>query len=297
MQSININNYAFKLAAYADDLTVGISSTTDWDSFTNTINKYKKASNAKINKHKSILIPLTENDRKTQLKEAEILQVHDTDKPLTILGYEADITGSLSKNIWQKMGGLEAPVLKDILDLRLVLVWIKLLSSNHFWAKAERNTIQTGIQNKRSISIKAIRTKEQVVAMNNWPWPLEDLKIEQATADNYSVKICTEALRKELPPAPTLLLNAETPQQELSVWIKMRSIQNKKKDIFWRLLHRALPLGRSIWEQGYKMLKNYTKDPQPNLMKEIFLATNIRNPKKHHAAIWVHIHTIYEIWL
>ncbi|CAG8819868.1 15021_t:CDS:1, partial [Racocetra fulgida] len=53
-------------------------------------------------------------------------------------------------------------------------------------------------------------------ATNNWPWPLEDLKIEQVTADNYSVKICIEALRKELPPAPTLLLNAKTPQQELS---------------------------------------------------------------------------------
>ncbi|CAG8653217.1 5025_t:CDS:2, partial [Ambispora leptoticha] len=34
-------------AVYADDLTVGFSSTTDWDSFTNTINKYEKASNAK----------------------------------------------------------------------------------------------------------------------------------------------------------------------------------------------------------------------------------------------------------
>ncbi|CAG8740397.1 14212_t:CDS:1, partial [Ambispora leptoticha] len=47
IQGININNYVFKLAAYADDLTVRFSSTTDWDSFTNTINKYEKASNAK----------------------------------------------------------------------------------------------------------------------------------------------------------------------------------------------------------------------------------------------------------
>ncbi|CAG8839248.1 6956_t:CDS:1, partial [Racocetra persica] len=46
---------------------------------------------------------------------------------------------------------------------------------------------------------------------------LEYLKIEQATAKNYSIKACTEALRKELPPAPTSILSIEAMQQELNI--------------------------------------------------------------------------------
>ncbi|CAG8668238.1 557_t:CDS:1, partial [Ambispora leptoticha] len=103
IRGIYISNQAFKLAAYADDLTVGISSTTDWYNLIDTINKYKKASNAKINKHKTVLVPLTENVRRIQLRDAEHLQVHNTNEPLTILGYETDTTGTSAKSSWPKL--------------------------------------------------------------------------------------------------------------------------------------------------------------------------------------------------
>ncbi|CAG8592356.1 855_t:CDS:2, partial [Ambispora leptoticha] len=208
------------------------------------------ASNAKVNKHKSILIPLTENACRIQLKEAELLQVHDADKPLTILRYKADIIGnhlsmrnlSLKGKILQKTTQrnqynhfkLDQKQIKDASSILNFSTKLRKRRTRSFSFKSYAR-LNTGIQNKRNISIKAvfiaqniklkgwpdrwkpylkawIRTKGQVVATNNWLWPLEDLKIEQATADNYSVKIYIEALRKELPSAPTLLLNAETPQ-------------------------------------------------------------------------------------
>ncbi|CAG8649630.1 12645_t:CDS:2 [Ambispora leptoticha] len=202
LRGIHINNQDFKLAAYADNLTIGISSITDWDSFINIINKYERASNAKINKHKSILILLTENARRIQLRGAELLQMHEADKALTILGYETDITGNPSKNIWQKLtkkikkkcrpsfstrkqlneintiisnwtknkskmlprystfqlnqedGGLEAPILKDMLNTRL--------------AKTEISIIQTDIQKKRNITINTALTTQNI-KLKGWP--------------------------------------------------------------------------------------------------------------------------------
>src|SRR5437868_254533 len=47
---IKINNHSFKCTAYADDLTIGIGSLSDWTTVLNLLEKYEEASNSRINK-------------------------------------------------------------------------------------------------------------------------------------------------------------------------------------------------------------------------------------------------------
>jgi hypothetical protein len=230
IQGIRLKECSFKLAAYADDLSIGISSTNDWENFTNITQKYEQASNALINKRKTLLIPLTENAKRVHLANSETLQIHKDNNSLTILGYEIDIKGNSSKEIWhdtikkikkklnylsmqnlsfkgkillikslviskmwylsyllppsrkqlndinseitkwvknnsrmlprystfqlnQEQCGLDAPILKDMLDTRLISIWIKLLSKNCFWAITERDIISLELRSKRGITI------------------------------------------------------------------------------------------------------------------------------------------------
>ena len=114
------------------------------------------------------------------------------------------------------------------------------------------------------------------------------------------------------------------------IWIKTKWLLNKKKDIFWRLQHRALPLGyrlthlnqeglndcpncpgitqtlehfalkcnisKIIWKTVYKALPNSAENNPPKNINEILQATNFENKQKRKVAIWLHINAIYEIW-
>ncbi|CAG8758830.1 207_t:CDS:2, partial [Gigaspora rosea] len=51
IRSIPISDTNFKIAAYADDLSIGISSPPDWSTLLKIFSDYEKASNAAINKH------------------------------------------------------------------------------------------------------------------------------------------------------------------------------------------------------------------------------------------------------
>ncbi|CAG8458790.1 818_t:CDS:2, partial [Gigaspora rosea] len=53
LQGIKVEKEYFKVAAYADDLTVGIGSLEDWARFRQIVERYEEASNSKINKTKS----------------------------------------------------------------------------------------------------------------------------------------------------------------------------------------------------------------------------------------------------
>ena len=63
IQGIMLNSITLKAKAYADDTTIGIT-LRDWPPLLNSINLYKKASNAKINFNKSKLLQL--NDKSQQ---------------------------------------------------------------------------------------------------------------------------------------------------------------------------------------------------------------------------------------
>ena len=57
-----------------------------------------------------------------------------------------------------------------MLDVWLITVWLKLLSSEHFWAKHERDKIRSILRDKRDIS------PLQVLKANNIrskAWPTE----------------------------------------------------------------------------------------------------------------------------
>ena len=44
--------------------------------------------------------------------------------------------------------GLQAPIVGDMLDARLISVWKKLLTSNFTWAKFERDKITEALNSK-----------------------------------------------------------------------------------------------------------------------------------------------------
>jgi len=51
-----------------------------------------------------------------------------------------------------ELAGLQAPVIGDMLDARLITVWMRLLTSNAMWVAYERNTIHSILKDKRNIS-------------------------------------------------------------------------------------------------------------------------------------------------
>ncbi|CAG8806171.1 4232_t:CDS:2, partial [Gigaspora rosea] len=81
-----------KIVAYADDLSIGISSPSDWSTLLKIFSDYEKASNAVINKHKSILIPITNNASRVELSEQYNFKTPTNDQEhFTFLGYSIDI--------------------------------------------------------------------------------------------------------------------------------------------------------------------------------------------------------------
>ncbi|CAG8537737.1 3037_t:CDS:1, partial [Cetraspora pellucida] len=61
--------------------------------------------------------------------------------------------------------GLQAPVIGEMLKARLLSIWLKLLSENHFWTRLERKKISDVLKLKRNIlvhsalNMEVIRTK------------------------------------------------------------------------------------------------------------------------------------------
>jgi hypothetical protein len=251
-------------------------------------------------------------------------------------------------------GGLSAPILKDMLDARLISIWIKLLSSNLFWAEAERQLISIRVQSIRGISVFQSlsqstiklkgwpdhwkpylnawkRLKGQINSTQSWPWQLESLKINNVSGEIYSVKEAVKSLYlKPTTSSIPIIRNKEYEDPKIFNWFYTGKILNKKKDIFWRFMHKALPLGyrlmhisrselgncpncpnmiqslhhfaleceisQKIWKTTYLALNNSAEDKYPSTLEEIILATNIQNIAKRKSALWIHINALYEIW-
>ena len=100
LTGIQLENIAFKASAYADDLTLGIGSRTDWDIIKRNFALYEGASNAKINQNKSKLIPLTNAARSLELVGGENLKTISEQETITILGYEVHPNGLPKKDLW-----------------------------------------------------------------------------------------------------------------------------------------------------------------------------------------------------
>ncbi|CAG8646627.1 4686_t:CDS:2, partial [Ambispora leptoticha] len=104
LRGILVNNSAFKIAAYADNLTIGVGSPLDWLTLFNILAKYEKASNAIINKSKSTLILLTDNARRIELpNQPGFKLLNESQNTFTVLGYEIDTNGQSDKTLWANM--------------------------------------------------------------------------------------------------------------------------------------------------------------------------------------------------
>ncbi|CAG8587743.1 12332_t:CDS:2 [Dentiscutata heterogama] len=107
--------------------------------------------------------------------------------------------------------------LKDMLDARLGIIWIKLLSSDCLWAKEERKSIERILFQKISISaainsqrinsdvwpskwrpyfIAWKRLNGKVPLDGSWPWNQNLIEIAGIKADEYSVMFAVEYLEK-----------------------------------------------------------------------------------------------------
>ena len=432
IRGIPVKNFHFKISAYADDLSIGIGSVSDWANLNETLKKYEEASNASINKSKTILLPITDNARRIELpNQSEFKAIDQNQDSITILGYEINMKGEPSKKLWAEMlkkiknkiqflaqrnlslqgkilvaktlliskiwylsyllppsrkqlgeinklitnwiknksrmlpqpstfqrsyeqGGLAAPILRDLLDARLISVFIKLFSSESFWANTERDIIHQKLHDRGITSISNSlsrqpcknrgwpdrwkpyivawgRFKGKILVDSSWPWPLEQIEIQDLRGNHFSVKSILKNMYNQQTHNGNDKENRDPNIDFPSTykWIKQENILNKKKDIFWRLSHRALPLGyrlahispnisgdcpncphttqtlehfslkcslsKTIWSIAYKAFKSSNYNI-PSSWRDIFEASNISNPKEKYAAIWLHITTIYEIW-
>ena len=61
---------------------------------------YEAASNAKINKNKTKLVPLTSTAHRVKLENESHFTKITEQKTLTILGYEVNTKGILKKDLW-----------------------------------------------------------------------------------------------------------------------------------------------------------------------------------------------------
>ncbi|CAG8743861.1 16468_t:CDS:2, partial [Gigaspora rosea] len=76
----------FKITAYADDLTIGISFQDDWLKFTVITKIYEAASNARVNKSKTVLVLIIAAVQECNLPSKEDFKKLTEDDPISILG-------------------------------------------------------------------------------------------------------------------------------------------------------------------------------------------------------------------
>ena len=136
--------------------------------------------------------------------------------------------------------GLDASVLKDMLDARLTSIWIKLLSADSLWARIERTFVSESLQAKRntnpltaltrtSIKLKGWpdywklyltawkRLKGTIIGNNNWPWNISQFNICKTLGEQFTVQKATEFLKQESikPTAFQVLPNPQKIQAKL----------------------------------------------------------------------------------
>ncbi|CAG8671728.1 34908_t:CDS:1, partial [Racocetra persica] len=116
-----------------------------------------------------------------------------------------------------RSNGIELPKIQDMVDARLGLIWLKLLSSNDLWAKIEREfieeelkehnvSIETALKNPVKLNIWPLEWRPYVTAWkrlngripistNSWPWDQKLIEIANLKGNEYSVMEAIEYLR------------------------------------------------------------------------------------------------------
>ena len=427
LRGIPLGNQSFKLSAYADDLSVGVGSTSDWNTISDWFDIYEKASNAKINKIKTKIIPLTPTAERVVLRNEDQFKKVPEQETFKILGYEINRNGLAKKDLWSqviasmkrrieklklrdlsykgkilianalilskvwyaayilnpsrkhiaeingiisewiktksrmvpkyatfqkdfKKGGLRAPIMKNLMDARLLTIWKRLCNSTSLWAKVERTRISQKIREKRDLTVLQVlqeqnistkawpaewrphikawrRIKGTINATTLWPWPAESLIIKEFKGNQLTVKRMSVLLNST---TKETMEQENIQEEDPSSWIVTQMVPNKRVDIFWRLYHKALPLGyrlkhvnrednrecpgcrnelqtvdhfmfeceisREVWKEAYKLIGRNQTMTIPTSKDEIFQVEKRADKRQTHAIRWLHVQAVYEIW-
>ncbi|CAG8620489.1 7981_t:CDS:2 [Gigaspora rosea] len=210
------------VSAFADDLTIGLGCTNDWYLVSQLLSKYERASNAEVNKKKSILVALTDEASRTKLAGGENYQMLTGTDTTKYLGFSIDKKGQLEENFWDKMIKNIKKTMQDIdrnelssEDKMLGRIWLKLLTSNDLWAKMERELIEknlnepiiTALQQPAKLNnwpsewlpyFKAWkRLNGKVLSTDSWPWNIDSIEIANHNSDKYSIKSAIKYLEND----------------------------------------------------------------------------------------------------
>lgn len=162
----------------------------------------------------------------------------------------------------------------------------------------------------------------------DWPWELDLLRIMEKKGCEMKWQN-TEYLR-ESSITQTLVQNnlfSDGKKKENWTWQLIGWIPNKMKDILWRMLHNALPLGtrlvhitpnvdqqcpwctnevqslehftiscrisKKLWKLAYEIAEFLKNTPTPHSIEEIITASNVRGPQPHSVVVWLHANVLY----
>ncbi|CAG8789463.1 17432_t:CDS:1, partial [Dentiscutata erythropus] len=70
--------------------------------------------------------------------------------------------------LFYKKGSLQAPIVGNMLEARMLTTWIKLISRDIMWAKIKRSRITKSLQNKKDITILQAFA-ENPIRIKAWP--------------------------------------------------------------------------------------------------------------------------------
>ena len=136
IHGIKLSKISFKTKAYADDTTIGLSH-NDWHPLNQAISLYQKASNAKINFNKSVLLPLNQAAKNSHFNSPISFKKAKDDEIIRSLGFSIRNGHFDYKDTWnyilKKMEKTVAKLEQRSLSIRGRVLVAKSLILSQMW--------------------------------------------------------------------------------------------------------------------------------------------------------------------
>ncbi|CAG8728147.1 17918_t:CDS:2 [Dentiscutata erythropus] len=196
LRCIPSQGLSFKTAAYADDLTIGTASLTDWSTVNSQIRKFEALSNTKIIKANSILVPLTANARRTETEDTKSFKVLNENDPIKVLGYQLDSKGYPYRNAWPNTINKLKKMIKNMKECNLSFRGKILVAKTMFISKIWHTAYLTPPNSKQTTEINNmitqwIKGKSKIFPSENYWAKVERIRIKTSLSDtrNSSIKL------------------------------------------------------------------------------------------------------------
>ena len=154
---------SFKTGAFADDLTVGLS-TTDVPALESVLAQYRRASNGRINVDKSVILDLSGSPTTPQWILDTGFTVHDHQLPIRVLGFDLILNPDGVKEDWMALYTQMQAVANSLVSRRCSLQGRALLANSKvlsmLWYKG-----RLSIPNPRSVIFSPIHITNRVPAV------------------------------------------------------------------------------------------------------------------------------------